>query len=106
MDRASDYGSEGWGFESLRAREQRSCSRPRGTHSRLQTGLSHIGFSVPTHGDVHRVHEWAVDQGHEILNPPRAFPEYGPDFYGTYLVDRHGFMIEAACHVAPEPTND
>lgn len=77
-----------------------------GTYSRLRTGLSHVGFSVPTHDDVHRVHRWAVDEGHEVLNPPRAFPEYGADFYGTYFVDRHGFMIEATCHIGTADPND
>ena len=30
LDRASDYGSEGWGFESLQARAELGCQRPRG----------------------------------------------------------------------------
>ncbi len=77
-----------------------------GNYSRLKMGLSHIGFSVPTRDDVHRVHQWALDRGHEILNAPRAFPEYGDEFYGTYFVDQHGFMIEAACHMPPADTSD
>ena len=77
-----------------------------GDYSRLRTGLSHIGFSVATRDDVDRVHQWAVDRGHEILNAPKNFPEYGEHFYGTYFVDQHKFMIEAACHHAPESTSD
>jgi len=69
-----------------------------GGYSRLRAGLSHIGFNVPTRDDVHRVHEWAVARGHEILNEPKPFPEYGEHFYGTYFIDQHDFMIEAACH--------
>ena len=65
-----------------------------GVHSRLQSGLSHISFLVNTRADVHRVHEWAVARGHEILNAPKPFPEYGETFYATYFVDMHGFMLE------------
>ena len=80
-------------------------AQEKGQHSRLRTGLSHIGFSVPTRDDVHRVHRWAVDRGHEILNAPKTFPEYGEHFYGTYFVDQHDFMIEAACHSAPDTSD-
>jgi catechol 2,3-dioxygenase-like lactoylglutathione lyase family enzyme len=66
-----------------------------GEYSRLRTGLSHIAFLVPTRADVHRVHEWAVARGHEILNEPKPFPEYGETFYATFFVDIHGFMLEA-----------
>ena len=36
MDRASDYGSEGWGFDSLPARYQGKRSTPDGV---IRTGL-------------------------------------------------------------------
>jgi catechol 2,3-dioxygenase-like lactoylglutathione lyase family enzyme len=73
-----------------------------GEHSRLRSGLSHIAFLVPTRGDVHRVHEWAVARGHEILNEPKPFPEYGEHFYATFFVDMHGFMLEAVCFTPPD----
>lgn len=69
-----------------------------GEYSRLRTGLSHIAFLVPTRADVHRVHEWAQARGHEILNAPRPFPEYGKNCYATFFLDMHGFMLEAVCH--------
>jgi catechol 2,3-dioxygenase-like lactoylglutathione lyase family enzyme len=73
-----------------------------GTHSRLTTGLSHLAFLVPTRQDVHRVHEWAVARGHEILHEPQPFPEYGEHFYATFFLDMHEFMIEATSFAPPE----
>jgi catechol 2,3-dioxygenase-like lactoylglutathione lyase family enzyme len=73
-----------------------------GGYSRLRTGLSHIAFYVHTRAEVHRVHDWAVARGHEILNEPKPFPEYGENCYATFFVDMHGFMIEAVCHSPPE----
>jgi catechol 2,3-dioxygenase-like lactoylglutathione lyase family enzyme len=70
-------------------------------HSRLRAGLSHIAFLVDTRAEVERVHQWAVDRGHEILHSPRAFPEYGEHCYATFFVDAHNFMLEATCHSAP-----
>jgi catechol 2,3-dioxygenase-like lactoylglutathione lyase family enzyme len=72
-----------------------------GPHSRLRTGLSHLAFLVATREEVDAVHRWAVDRAHEILNPPKPFPEYGEHCYATFFVDRHDFMIEATCHTPP-----
>lgn len=66
-----------------------------GEYSRHRIGLQHLAFHVSTRAEVHRVHEWAKDRGHEILHEPKLFPEYG-DGYATFFVDMHGFMIEAA----------
>lgn len=76
-----------------------------GPYSRLRSGLSHIAFLVGTREEVDRVHEWAAGRGHEILNAPRVFPEFGEHCYATYFVDLHGFMLEATCHTPPESSS-
>lgn len=76
-----------------------------GPYSRLRSGLSHIAFLVGTREEVDRVHEWAAGRGHEILNAPQAFPEFGEHCYATYFVDLHGFMLEATCHTPPESSS-
>ncbi len=65
-----------------------------GEHSRLRTGLSHISFLVQTRAEVHRVHDWVVARGDEVLHAPRLFPEYGETFYATFFLDPHGFHLE------------
>lgn len=67
-------------------------------YSRHGVGLQHFSFSVPTRADVHRVHEWAAQRGHEIVHEPRLFPEYHEHFYATYFLDLHGFMLEAVSY--------
>jgi catechol 2,3-dioxygenase-like lactoylglutathione lyase family enzyme len=67
-----------------------------GADSRVSAGLSHLAFFVFTQDEVDRVHGWAVQRGHEILHPPRRFPEYGEHSYATHFVDAHGFHIEIA----------
>jgi catechol-2,3-dioxygenase len=65
-----------------------------GEHSRLRTGLSHIAFTVPTRADVHRLHDWVVARGDEVLHAPRSFPEFGETFYATYFLGPYGFHLE------------
>jgi catechol-2,3-dioxygenase len=65
-----------------------------GEHSRLATGLSHIAFLVDTRAQVHRVYDWVVARGDEVLHAPRLFPEYGESFYATFFLNPHGFHLE------------
>jgi catechol 2,3-dioxygenase-like lactoylglutathione lyase family enzyme len=69
-----------------------------GDYSRHRTGLQHLSFHVPTRTDVHRVHEWAQEHGHDIVHEPGLFPEYHPHFYATFFLDMHGFMLEAVTY--------
>jgi catechol 2,3-dioxygenase-like lactoylglutathione lyase family enzyme len=73
-----------------------------GDYSRHRVGLQHISFSVPTRADVHRVYEWSVERGHEIVHEPKGFPEYHEHFFATFFLDMHGFMLEAVTYEAPE----
>jgi catechol 2,3-dioxygenase-like lactoylglutathione lyase family enzyme len=61
-------------------------------------GLQHLAFLASTRDDVHRVHEWALDRGDEIVRAPKALPQYGPHCYATFFLDPHGFMIEVVTH--------
>lgn len=47
-------------------------------YSRHDTGLQHLAFLVPTRAEVHRVHEWAVSRGDEIVRAPSRFPDMAP----------------------------
>ena len=71
-----------------------------GEHSRLRAGLSHIAFYVHTRAEVHRVHDWVVARGDEVLHEPKPWPEYGENCYATYFLDPHGFMLEVTTHAA------
>jgi hypothetical protein len=75
-----------------------------GEYSRHRIGLQHLSFHVPTRADVHRVHEWATERGHEIVHEPKPFPEYHEAFYATFFLDMHGFMIEAVTYELPDST--
>jgi catechol 2,3-dioxygenase-like lactoylglutathione lyase family enzyme len=67
-------------------------------YSRLQPGLQHLAFTVPTRSAVERVHTRVVELGSEIVHAPQEFPQYPPPYYATFWLDPFGFMLEAVCH--------
>lgn len=71
-----------------------------GEYSRDRVGLQHLAFTVESRAAVDRVHEWAQQQGAEVLHAPRGFPEYTPDYYATFWIGPDGFMLEAVCFKA------
>jgi catechol 2,3-dioxygenase-like lactoylglutathione lyase family enzyme len=73
-----------------------------GDHSRHGVGLQHLAFGVADRSVVDRAHRWAVEAGCEVLHEPREFPEYGAGTYATYVVDRHGFVLEVVSHSSGE----
>ncbi len=57
----------------------------------------HIGFAAPDHERVDRFWQAGVDAGYADDGRPGPRPEYGPDYYGGFLLDPDGNSAEA-CH--------
>ena len=59
---------------------------------------SHLAFVAPTRAAVREFFAAAVASGAQVLNEPRLWPEYDPDYYGAFVRDPDGNNIEAVCH--------
>ncbi len=59
---------------------------------------SHIAFVAPSRSAVREFFEAAVHQGAYVLNEPRLWPEYHPNYYGAFVRDPDGNNVEAVCH--------
>lgn len=59
----------------------------------------HLAFAAPDRAHVRAFHAAAVGIDAEILNAPRVFPEYHPDYYGAFVRDPDGHNVEAVCHL-------
>jgi catechol 2,3-dioxygenase-like lactoylglutathione lyase family enzyme len=57
----------------------------------------HIGFAAPDHDRVDAFWQAGVDAGYRDDGAPGPRPEYGPDYYGGFLLDPDGNSAEA-CH--------
>jgi catechol 2,3-dioxygenase-like lactoylglutathione lyase family enzyme len=73
-------------------------AREAGAYSRHRPGLQHLAFIVKTRADVRAVHQWALEQGDEVLHEPREFPQYHSGYFAVFWTDPNGIMLEVVCH--------
>src|SRR4051794_26037368 len=58
----------------------------------------HIGFTAPSREHVDAFWQAGVDAGYREDGAPGPRPEYGPDYYGGFLLDPDGNSAEAVHH--------
>jgi catechol 2,3-dioxygenase-like lactoylglutathione lyase family enzyme len=63
----------------------------------------HVGFRAPSRAAVEAFWQAGVDAGHPDDGPPAPRPEYGPDYYGGFLLDPDGNSVEAVHGARDEP---
>ena len=77
-----------WGVFSISpANEEKPATR----------GL-HIGFAAPTRSHVDEFHRVGTEAGYRSDGEPGLRPEYGDDYYGSFLLDPDGNSVEAVHH--------
>ena len=77
-----------WGDFSIAAADQDNPAT---------TGL-HIGFCARSHEAVKRFWQAGTAAGFRSDGEPGPRPEYGPDYYGGFLLDPDGRNIEVVNH--------
>jgi predicted lactoylglutathione lyase len=55
----------------------------------------HVGFGAPDHATVDAFHRAGVEAGYRSDGEPGPRAEYGPDYYGGFLLDPDGNSVEA-----------
>jgi catechol 2,3-dioxygenase-like lactoylglutathione lyase family enzyme len=68
------------------------------TYSRVDAGLQHLAFMVPTRQRVREVHAAALSLGSREVHAPQFWPQYPPPYFAAFWLDPFGFMLEAVCH--------
>jgi catechol 2,3-dioxygenase-like lactoylglutathione lyase family enzyme len=68
----------------------------------LTRGL-HVAFRASTREAVHAFWQAGVDAGYRDDGRPGPRPQYGPDYYGGFLLDPDGNSAEAIHSERPEP---
>jgi catechol 2,3-dioxygenase-like lactoylglutathione lyase family enzyme len=58
----------------------------------------HVGFAAPSREAVHAFHAAGLHAGYRDDGAPGPRPEYGPDYYGGFLLDPDGNSAEAVHH--------
>jgi catechol 2,3-dioxygenase-like lactoylglutathione lyase family enzyme len=68
------------------------------TDERPVTRRLHMGFVAPSREDAGAFWRAGTEAGHADDGPPGPRPEYGPDYYGAFLLDPDGNSAEAVHH--------
>jgi len=59
----------------------------------------HIAFIAPSRAAVRQFFDAATRLDAQVLHEPRLWPEYHPNYYGTFVRDPDGNNVEAVCHL-------
>jgi catechol 2,3-dioxygenase-like lactoylglutathione lyase family enzyme len=68
-------------------------ARRRAAHDRYAPGLHHLCLRVADEADVDRVAKALAEAGLGAT-PPKAYPEYAPDYRATFVDDPDGLRLE------------
>lgn len=60
--------------------------------------LHHLAFKAESRAEVDRLHSELKEIGAAIINEPKLFPEYGPDYYAVFFKDIEGIKYEIVCN--------
>ena len=63
-------------------------------HDRYSPGLHHLAWTAADPADVDALHALLQEIGAEVLDPPAAYPRYGPDYYALFFADPDGLKLE------------
>ncbi len=57
----------------------------------------HVCFTARTRAEVDAFHKASLKAGGTDNGAPGLRKEYGPDYYAAFIVDPHGYRLEAYC---------
>lgn len=63
-------------------------------HDRYSPGLHHIAWNAASREDVDAMYEHLLRIGATVLDPPAAYPQYGPTYYAVFFADPDGLKLE------------
>ena len=64
------------------------------SYNRRAPGVHHIAFAAPTRGAVDELYQALLAMQATLLDPPRAYPQYEPDYYAVFFLDPDGIKLE------------
>jgi glyoxylase I family protein len=70
-------------------------------YTRYRAGLHHLALRAKRKEDVDRFYDWLVAEGVTVLDPPAAYPQYGPHYYAVFFADPDGLKLELVYYPVP-----
>ena len=63
-------------------------------HRRKPGALHHLAFKAASRAEVDRLYSELKKIGAPIVNEPKLYPEYSPDYYAVFFKDLEGIKYE------------
>jgi len=78
--------------------EESSGKHKKAGYHRKRVGLNHLAFRVSSRANVDRFHKELMKKSKlkTLYKSPKAFPEYGKEYYAVYFEDPDRIKIEVA----------
>ncbi len=68
-------------------------------HRRKPGALHHLAFKAESRSEVNRLYSELVKIGADIVDKPRFYTEYSPDYYAVFFKDPENIKYEIVCNV-------
>jgi glyoxylase I family protein len=81
------------GFVSIGIRSASGPNADR-SHDRYTPGMHHLAWNAESRADVDALYAHLQSIGATILDPPAAYPQYGPTYYAVFFADPDGLKLE------------
>jgi glyoxylase I family protein len=63
-------------------------------HDRYAPGIHHVAFRARDRERVDQLYDVLIEMNAEVLDAPREYPEYEPDYYAVFFLDPDGIKLE------------
>lgn len=63
-----------------------------------RVGLRELAFGTDSRAQVDSIAKEIEHHGGKILDPPKAYPQYTPDYYSVFFTDPDGLKLEVVTH--------
>jgi len=67
-------------------------------HRRKPGALHHLAFKAGSRSEIDGLHKTLIKIGAQIVEPPKLYMEYGPDYYALFFKDPEGIKYELVCY--------
>lgn len=76
----------------------RNAFKNENIHRRKPGSIHHLAFKAESRTEVDKLYVELMAIGAPIVNKPKIYPEYGPDYYALYFKDLEGIKYEIVCN--------
>ncbi|HXN87125.1 MAG TPA: VOC family protein [Candidatus Binataceae bacterium] len=84
-----------WGNAHMTFAIRLAKESERGTvFNRYRVGLHHLAFKASSRESIDEFYRFSIEENLPVLDAPREYPQYGPNYYAVFFADPDGMKLE------------